>query len=168
METAKPTIYLAGGISHLSYEEATGWRRDLIEQAGDRAIILDPMRGKEVLEGTKAIALHPPEFSHDDIFGRNIADIESSNYMIVNWDSVKSIGTPMEVGFAYAEGVIVTSYCTTIYKSHPFMVGMSQVILDSLIDCLEWCIEDHDRAGLKGGLLRSRSDRLPLAASLPG
>ena len=79
---AKPTIYLAGGISHLSYEEATGWRLDLIRQAGDRAIILDPMRGKEILEGTKTIALHPTEFSHDDIFGRDIADIESSKSII--------------------------------------------------------------------------------------
>jgi len=139
---AKPTIYLAGGISHLSYEAATGWRRDLIEQAGDRAIILDPMRGKEVLKGVEAIAVATPEFSHDEIFGRDIADIESSDYMIVNWDSVNSIGTPMEVGFAYANGVMVVSYCATSLKSHPFLIGMSQVILDDLSDCLEWCLRD--------------------------
>jgi len=39
----KQTIYLAGRITGLSYEEATLWRKEVAFVLGDKYRILDPM-----------------------------------------------------------------------------------------------------------------------------
>ena len=46
-----PTVYLAGHISGITYDEATEWRHRAAEQLRrDNAVVsLDPMRGKECL-----------------------------------------------------------------------------------------------------------------------
>ena len=46
------TIYLAGSINGLNYQQATDWRKILNKELTLKGFnVLDPMRGKDELEG---------------------------------------------------------------------------------------------------------------------
>ena len=107
----KPTVYLAGPISGLSYEEATfGWRKDFAEELEPYDIeVYSPMRGKKHLAGIKNIA---PSGRYQDtimsspkgILMRDMNDVRNRDMIVFNLLGAKrvSIGTMFEYGWATA------------------------------------------------------------------
>lgn len=115
------TIYLAGNITGESYEEATLWRRQVTELIGDRAVVLDPMRGKENLSSLTVIG--PSDGDTEAIFHRDLEDVKSSDILLA-YLSGPSIGTLFELGYAYALGkhvIVCLEGPMRRYSQHPFL-----------------------------------------------
>ena len=138
------TVYLAGGISGLSYQQATEWREiatAVLEAGGYR--VLDPMRGKLDLIDEKEIH-HDYQEEHltpEAIFNQDLKDIEASDIIFARMDTAKSIGTPWEVGYAFArEKEIVLAVDQSIRK-HPFVVGTTEYIYTDWLEALRQVAE---------------------------
>jgi nucleoside 2-deoxyribosyltransferase len=127
------TVYLAGGISGLSYKEATDWRNeatDLLCQWGHT--VLDPMRDKEMLANEETLSFNYGErnerVSPYAIFNRDVADVNKSDVVFARLDTAKSVGTPWEIGYAYAKQKKIILVVTEELLSHPFVVGTTLLV----------------------------------------
>ena len=105
----KPRVYLAGGMSGLTPQDALAWRNHAAFLLGERGIeTLSPMRG------------HPAELAHteapiqpfDDVavaggpegvILRDLTDVRRADALLVSFLGNKSIsvGTAMELAWAY-------------------------------------------------------------------
>jgi len=106
-------IYLAGPITGLTWEQATQWRKDMINRFTDASIssggrnyiCLSPLRGKEYLESESDIkdeyAQHKMS-TQKVITRRDLNDVKRSDLIIVNLLKTGriSIGTILEIGAA--------------------------------------------------------------------
>lgn len=103
-------VYLAGGISGLTFNEAVEWRRKVRDAVPSNIKTLSPMRGKQRLEEMtdgKAILdtyEENPLTSYKGINQRDYFDVKRSDAIFVNVLGAKtvSIGTVMEVAWARA------------------------------------------------------------------
>jgi nucleoside 2-deoxyribosyltransferase len=116
------TIYLAGNIAGLHYDDATSWRKQVGSIFSNYGyIVLDPMREKEHLTGSIVGFLHNSNnCSANEIFTRDTNDVKLCD-IIFAYITGYSIGTSFELGYAYAlkkEIVIVT---TDELIRHPFL-----------------------------------------------
>lgn len=133
-----PIVYLAGGIAYNSFDEATQWRKQATEYLGQHGILTrDPMRGKHQEKWQDGDANHDhPGFDTHDIFTRDTKDIIDSDALLVNLSTVKSVGTPFEMGFAYALRKPLFVVTTAELKTHPFVCVPSTIMgteMDSVL-----------------------------------
>ena len=106
-------VYLAGQITGLTYEGATDWRDWAAEKLdSDKIETLSPMRGKSFLKD--AGILHsgtyvPAVSTAKGIMRRDFYDCTRADCVLVNLLGAQkvSIGTMMELGFAYARQIPV-------------------------------------------------------------
>jgi nucleoside 2-deoxyribosyltransferase len=134
-------IYLAGGISLLSYKEATEWRDIVAAKLSlDRFDILDPMRQKSYLSSEEAIKDSYPNTitaGSKAVYRRDKFDVARCDVVLVNLDTVKqSVGTFVEIGMADALNkliIIVSSKKIT----HPFLTENS-ILISNLDDAIEF------------------------------
>jgi hypothetical protein len=107
----KPTVYLAGPISGLSYDGAVDWRETVARQLADVGIrALSPMRAKSYLKARGTATLDSRVdyrafsalSSHRGITVRDRWDATRCDVMLVNvlGARIASIGTAMEVAWA--------------------------------------------------------------------
>lgn len=134
------TGYLAGGITGLTYEEATGWRREIIEAYPDIRW-LDPLRGTTHLAPTNGDTPLPSDFEgSEDPVWRDLQDIRQSDFILMNlmWAPRASIGTMCELGYAYNQGVP----CHVALEEHGvhdhlFVRALAKSVSYSVIDAVE-------------------------------
>jgi nucleoside 2-deoxyribosyltransferase len=107
----KKTIYLAGPITGLSYDEARhGWREEFAKKMPPHIFCKSPMRAKQFLKGKKNLSGDPVAYSSEalataaGITTRDRFDLMTSDTVVMNVLGVKvgSIGTAQEVGCADA------------------------------------------------------------------
>jgi nucleoside 2-deoxyribosyltransferase len=127
------TVYLAGGISHNTFDEATQWRTLAADYLALHGIkTLDPMRGKHADKWQDGEAnFDHPGFSTAAIFFRDTADIQNSDAILVNLETAKSVGTPWEMGYAYALGIPLFIVCPVALHSHPFICEPAAQVSES-------------------------------------
>src|SRR6476469_8136640 len=97
-------IYMAGPITGLTYQEATGWRKQVREALPDDWKILDPMRGKSHLRGMGALAANFD--SGMDAVSRDLQDIRDADVVLAHFAASPtatsvSLGTSCEIGYAF-------------------------------------------------------------------
>lgn len=102
----KPSVYLAGPITGLSYEDSIGWREQAIEALAPDIDAFSPMRAKSYLRGTVQIGMSYEKFplsSQRGIMCRDFFDCTQRDMLLVNFKGAQSvsIGTVMEVAWAY-------------------------------------------------------------------
>lgn len=102
----KPSVYLAGPITGLSYEDSIGWREEAIQGLAPDIDAYSPMRAKSYLSGTTQIGMSYEKFplsSQRGIMCRDFFDCTQRDLLLVNFKGAKSvsIGTVMEVAWAY-------------------------------------------------------------------
>lgn len=114
--TMHKKVYLAGPIGGCTYDEAQDWRRtisDLLYSKSDGAIHgYSPLRGKGVLKSvgtlsTMAYSFYSPLGTSKAILARDFNDCRTADLVIANLlahdeGAPPSLGTVMEIGFAYA------------------------------------------------------------------
>jgi nucleoside 2-deoxyribosyltransferase len=110
--SAKPIVYLAGGIAGLVGYDAVDWREAAAEELRERGIeTLNPMRAKRVISGGKVISRdfhdyehHGAFFTSQGIMVRDFNDVKRCDALLVNLLGLEkpSLGTIMELAWAYA------------------------------------------------------------------
>lgn len=138
-------LYLAGGITGLTFEQATAWRREVAGKCPSWLKALSPLRGKEFIhqltaQGDGKVADH---YAHvlatpKGIVGRDRNDVRRCDAILVNFlgATTVSIGTVMEVAWADAFG-------------KPIIMAMEAQNLHrhSMIETVTpWIVEDLDQA----------------------
>ena len=119
----KPTVYLAGPIVGLTYEEAATWRLRATKYLSPGVTTLDPMRGKLAWydEATKTYPLYP----RNKIVADDLDDIRRSDAILVNLMQPSTyVGTLMELGVALERKIPVFAYARPggyIDMNHPFI-----------------------------------------------
>lgn len=109
---SKPTVYLAGPITGLSYDGATDWRYGVMKALAPEIDAFSPLRGKNYLLGQTTIQDSYNEHvmsTSKAIFARDHFDCKRCDALFVNLLGAKrvSIGTVMEIAWAHAYGKIV-------------------------------------------------------------
>lgn len=133
-------VYLAGGITGLSFAEAAGWRRELMT-AYPEIEWLDPLRGKDHL-GNGSHPL-PSDFEGDGQVAavwQDLDDIDRCDAVLMNlmWASRASIGTMCELGYAQArEKPVHVALNEASIHDHLFVRVLASTISYSLIDAVE-------------------------------
>lgn len=120
----KPTIYLAGAMSGVSYEEYMIWRNDaakLLQSKSDKSLhIINPGEyyNFEMNEGT---------YTEHEVKYFDLYCVKHSDLVLVNLTYHDSIGTAIEIHEAHDNwGIPVIGFCPNdtrhkVYPMHPWM-----------------------------------------------
>lgn len=137
------TVYLAGGIAHNTYAEATDWRKYAANVLNSYRIqTRDPMMGKlkhRWKDGEANYDYHGMNVY--DIFDRDITDILFSNALLVNLTTAKSVGTPFEMGYAYSLTKPLFICAPKELHDHPFVTVPSYFLTDDLDSAINALIQ---------------------------
>lgn len=145
---SKRSIYLAGPITGLTYDEARyGWRADIANDVDEDVQVLSPMRHEghlaelkgEIDDKTLEQVNH--FFSYPKmIVTKDLLDIDVSSLVVVNLLGAKSVskGTLHEISYAYAKGkpIIVIMEDKGNPNDGPFLRVQSSVVLPTLEDAI--------------------------------
>ena len=117
-------IYLCGPINGCTDAEANDWRSRVKEHFSDT---IDPMvrdyRGKESV-------------SYREIVDLDKADVRRADIILVNYDK-PSVGTSMEVFYAWTLGKPVIVWCSVGAVISPWLRYHSTMIVHSLSDVID-------------------------------
>lgn len=112
-------VYLCGPINGCTNEEATNWREAVKEHF---PLSIDPMkrdyRGKELT-------------NYREIVDLDKRDICNSDIILVNYDK-PSVGTSMEVFFAWTKGIPIIVWHKPDAKLSPWLIYHSTSLVTSL------------------------------------
>lgn len=120
----KKKVYLAGGISGLTKKEASVWRDEVARYLHLFDIeVGDPMKTSHVHD--------PGDIPYDTdysvprcsskIFQEDLKLINQCDLLFARLDTAKSIGTPWELGYAYAKGIPIILVSNRELLHHPFV-----------------------------------------------
>lgn len=119
------TLYLCGPINGCTDEEAKGWRE--LVKASWPGRCIDPMRrdyrGQEAERYVEIVEL-------DKI------DVDEADYILVSYDK-PSVGTSMEILYAWERGKPVIIVCRPDANLSPWLRYHSHAIVHSYTDALE-------------------------------
>lgn len=139
------TVYLAGPISGMTYDEARyGWRKYVSERLLYGIGVLSPMRHEGYLSEVKTplTSSNPEELARTNPFARDkaiyhkdYADVKKADLVFVNLLGAQrvSIGTCVEIGIAAAlnKTIIVVMEPGNIHD-HPFVKEPAMMVVTSL------------------------------------
>lgn len=139
------TVYLAGPITGLTYDEAVTWREVAQKALPDWVACRSPMRYKEYLKnkGKLDAFAHPtdsPFSTSKAIFTRDKNDVRTSDLLLVNFlgATEKSIGTIAEISLAHAwdKPIVVAMEAHGNPHDHIFIHEMVGFRVQTLSDAL--------------------------------
>ncbi len=120
-------IYLAGPIDQLEYEEAAGWRQNLIKDY-PMFCFLDPMRREKKNHNLK----------WDVLVNSDYDDIEISSCVLVNFNPTgPMVGTSMEIKHAYDRSIPVVLVNTQNRYIGPFLQYHVTQVVDTFPEAID-------------------------------
>lgn len=134
METVR--IYLSGGMSSLSFEEQSKWRKQ----------IQDAIKFGDYDCEKKAVFFNPVEYynfkevrhrSEREIMEFDLNGVRKSDLIIVNFNDEKSIGTAMELMLAKEQNIPVIAYGIDDKKIHPWLLECCTRVCDDIREVVE-------------------------------
>lgn len=138
------TIYLAGPIAGLTYDEARhGWREDFVGRLPDHIRCYSPMRGTEALKDIGVLSANPDSYPRDcissesGIVTRDRNDVISCDAMVACFledGGRPSLGTAIEFGWAQAANrpIIMVAPEGNPHRDHVMMRRMAGYIVEDL------------------------------------
>ena len=145
----KSRIYLAGPMGGLTYKEANHWRqfvsRSLYHASDGQIVSFSPMRGVERPKSSETALTNNdscrPFVTPRTIIVRDYVDCQKADLIFVNFLGAKtlSIGTIMEIGFAYAHRIPIVAVIESdnVHANHPMMEEAFTYKVDNLTDGME-------------------------------
>jgi hypothetical protein len=125
-------IYLAGAINGCTDEECKDWREYVKSQVGEQHT-LDPMRRD--YRGREMDCV-------DEIVEGDKWDIMSSSHILVHFDK-PSVGTSMEVLYAWERRKPVIVVASKEIKLSPWLVYHSEKVFHSFKEALEYIQQNN-------------------------
>ena len=135
METFR--IYLAGGMSGLSWEEQTAWRTKICNEMYDFCDNYDV--DVEAIDPTDYYNFKEPKHkSEKEVRNFDLHKLRRSDLVIVNFNSPNSIGTAQELAVAYEHRIPVIGLNEKNCELHPWLVECCERIFDDIEDLIEY------------------------------
>lgn len=138
METVR--IYLSGGMSSVSFEEQSRWRKQIQDaiKFGDydcekKAVFFNPVNYYNFQEMRHRTEREIMEF---DLNG-----LRNSGLVIVNFNDEKSIGTAMELMLAKERNIPVIAFGANGKEVHPWLLECCTRICDDVREVVEHVVE---------------------------
>ena len=138
METVK--IYLSGGMSSLSLEEQTKWRKQIINSIkfGDydckkKAYFFNPVDYYDLEE-----KLHR---SSHEIVEFDLNALRNSDLVIVNFNDPKSVGTISELAIAHELKIPIVGINKNEYELHPWLVEFVCRMCKDVRETVEYVVD---------------------------
>lgn len=129
-------LYLSGGMSGLSSEEQTKWRKTIYDaiKFGDydyekKPVFFDPTQYYSVFEEEHKSEREAMEF--------DLYKLRNSDVMIVNFNSPTSIGTAMELMLAKEYHIPVIGLNKENLEIHPWLLECTTRMCDSIRELVE-------------------------------
>jgi nucleoside 2-deoxyribosyltransferase len=135
----KPSIYLAGKISGLSFDESEAWRNEFKAIVGNAFRCFSPLRGKTGLRDVGVIEQsYTTALSCDrGILCRDHLDCMTADMIVCNFQNTArvSIGSVMECAwaFAYRKPLLVITDHNTVHD-HPMIRQVTDFTCGSVDD----------------------------------
>ena len=137
METCR--IYLSGGMSGLSLDEQTKWRKrvqDAIKYGYEhekKPVFFDPTQHYSLFEQEHK--------SEREAFEYDLNALRKSDLVIVNFNAPQSIGTAMELMLAKELRIPVIALNKDHVELHPWLIECCTRICDDLKELVEHIIK---------------------------
>jgi hypothetical protein len=146
--TDKMTVYLAGPIDGVPGAESSGWREKIKEAIPD-INFLDPLRRKWTGFDYELGQWKTPEGSSDvtvytEIVEYDKEDISKSNVVVVYHDR-PSVGTSMEILYAFDRGIYVLTIGCTGKPLSPWILYHSSKVVGTVDEAIETLRELADQ-----------------------
>lgn len=129
--TDKPRVYMAGPIDD-SEDHGKGWRETLKDHA-DHIHWVDPLDKYDPDASYEEIM---DKWDGDVIVEQDIESIEACDAMIVHWEDVQSVGTPMEVVYAVQVFEIPVIVQTEVEELSIWLDTHANVVVETLEDAV--------------------------------
>lgn len=146
-------IYLGGGVTGLTFEEANGWREWFEKNVGKysdkaycKAVCINPMKYYN-------FNMNPESYTQREIMDFDLSKVRSSNLMVVNFNSPKSLGTSIEMAIAYDRKIPILGLrdrvdceneewtASNIYKEiYPWQEDMCLKMFDTIDELVDYVI----------------------------
>lgn len=144
----RPSIYLAGPMIGLTWEECLGWREHVEVELGRDWKIISPARPQKDVDRSKMIKLQTRKDNKlhlvDTATGVVASDtffIKQSDWILANLTNAPkpSIGTMWELGYAYAlqKNIIVVMDDNNVHN-HPFTRRGVDLFCPTLDEAIEY------------------------------
>jgi len=148
----KPTVYLAGAIAGLAYDDATDWRKTATGFLRERGVeCLDPMRAKHALASRNGGMISKSFRDYQDngafftsrgIMTRDFHDVKRCDVLLVNLLGLQkpSLGTVMELGWAYAlqkPAVVAIEREGNPHDNHPMIHEAMRFRVESIEEAID-------------------------------
>ena len=147
------TIYLAGAITGLSFNEASEWREWTTQCLDHRYKILNPLRGYECLNDWEDIGtgLKQDGLKNHQVFTRDLIDIDESDIALFNFLPGISAGTMWELGYVFSKNMNTMRITQIVIvkdkdQTHPFIKGSASRLLGVGRGCRPLIFNDLDTA----------------------
>jgi hypothetical protein len=134
------SIYLAGGMSHLSLEEQTRWRLQIQNaikygdyDLGKNVNFFDPTQYFSVFDE------HTKE-SQKEAMDFDLYNLKRSDLMIVNFNNPLSIGSAMEVMLAKINGIPVIGLNVDGCELHPWLIESTNKMFTDMRNLVDYVV----------------------------
>lgn len=132
------TVYLAGGMTGLSLEEANEWRRhikDLIEDVAPHVSIVNP------IDHCWFDSVEFGFITEREAMELDLYKLSKSELMIVNISSApNSIGTNIEIGYAVAKGIPILALNESGIKLHSWHKDLMHKVFTNMDDLIAYYV----------------------------
>ena len=139
----KTTVYLAGGITGLTIEEATEWRklaRDLFTTFGEKhfTCFLPTDHYSSFISSSNVNERAAMDY---DLYRLRCSDV-----MLINMNNPESLGTMAEISLAYALRIPMVAYADKkiVNKIHPWQECMINEWFSNLGDAVDYIINNYN------------------------
>lgn len=138
METVK--IYLSGGMSNVSWEEQTKWRKQ----------IQDAIKFGDYDYSKKPIYFDPPQYynyeeilhkSEKEIMEFELNALRKSDLVIVNFNKPSSIGTAMELMLAKELRIPIVGLNKDKKDVHPWLLECCMRVCDDMRELVQYVVD---------------------------
>lgn len=133
-------MYLSGGMTDISLEEQTKWRKQFCDAVkyGDYDYTKNPI----FFDPTQKYSIFEKEHkSEREAFEYDLYNLRNSDLVVVNFNSPKSLGTAMELILAKELGIPVIGLNKDNKELHPWLVECSTRICDNMRELVEHVTE---------------------------
>lgn len=138
METCR--IYLSGGMSGLTEEEQTVWRKKIRDAVmfedykyEKRPYFFDPTQHYSIFENEHKSEREAMEY--------DLYKLRNSDLVVVNFNASNSIGTTMELALAKEHRIPVIGINTDGKELHPWLIECCTRMCDSLREAVDYLID---------------------------
>jgi hypothetical protein len=144
----KPTIYLAGAMSGLTWREALGWRRECEAELSKDWCLINPVRAQvrddqmdEIIKLPSKEEYLPLHLTSSGICAQDEFFINKSDWLLCYYVNAKgpSFGTVWEQAKAWEAGKLILSVITPgSLHDHPFTRRRSHVFTPHLHEAIDF------------------------------